>query len=65
MVRRLDAGTVWVNTYRAVSYHTPFGGFKMSGNGVDNGLESIAEYTRVKTAWIELSGTGGDPFVLR
>jgi aldehyde dehydrogenase (NAD+) len=65
MVRRLDAGTVWVNMYRAVSYHTPFGGFKMSGNGVDNGLESIGEYTRVKTAWVELSGADGDPFVLR
>lgn len=65
MVRRLDAGTVWVNTYRAVSYHTPFGGFKMSGSGVDNGLESIAQYTRVKTAWVELSGADGDPFVLR
>jgi len=65
MVRRLDVGTVWVNTYRAVSYHTPFGGFKMSGNGIDNGLESLAEYTRVKTAWVELSGSSGDPFVLR
>ena len=41
MARRLDCGTVWVNTYRNVSYMAPFGGFKQSGYGKDNGLESL------------------------
>ena len=38
---RLEAGTVWVNTYRAVSYTSPFGGYKRSGIGRESGLEAI------------------------
>jgi aldehyde dehydrogenase (NAD+) len=56
------AGTVWVNCYRLVSPHAPFGGYKMSGLGRENGLESIHEYTEVKTVWLELSGQTRDPF---
>ena len=38
MAERLEAGTVWVNTYRAVSYMSPFGGYKRSGIGRESGL---------------------------
>jgi aldehyde dehydrogenase (NAD+) len=60
----LRAGTVWVNSYRTLSFNTPFGGYKMSGLGRENGLESINEYTQVKSVWVELSGQTRDPFTL-
>jgi aldehyde dehydrogenase (NAD+) len=58
----LRVGTVWVNSYRTISFNTPFGGYKMSGLGRENGLESIKEYTQVKSVWVELSGQTRDPF---
>lgn len=60
----LRAGTVWINSYRTLSFNTPFGGYKMSGLGLENGLESLKEYTRVKSVWVELSGKTRDPFTL-
>ena len=41
MAARIKAGTVWVNTYRAVSFLMPFGGYKASGLGRENGAEAI------------------------
>jgi aldehyde dehydrogenase (NAD+) len=64
MALAIRAGTVWVNSYRAVGPMAPFGGFKASGLGRENGLESLAEYTELKTVWIELSGASRDPFNL-
>ena len=43
----LRAGTIWINSYRTLSFNTPFGGYKQSGIGRENGLESIGEYTQV------------------
>ena len=60
----LKAGTVWINSYRTVSFNAPFGGYKMSGLGRENGVESIREYTQVKSVWVELSGQTRDPFSL-
>ena len=60
----LRAGTVWINSYRTISFNTPFDGYKQSGIGRENGLESIREYTQVKSIWIELSGETRDPFKL-
>jgi aldehyde dehydrogenase (NAD+) len=60
----LRAGTVWVNSYRTLSFNTPFGGYKMSGMGRENGLESLKDYTQVKSVWVELSGQTRDPFTL-
>jgi acyl-CoA reductase-like NAD-dependent aldehyde dehydrogenase len=60
----LRAGTVWINAYRTVSFNTPFGGFKMSGYGRENGLQSLDEYTQVKAVWVELSGQTRDPFTV-
>ncbi len=64
MSRALHAGTVWVNTYRTVSYTAPFGGFKQSGYGKDNGREALDGYLLTKTVWVELTGATRDPFVL-
>lgn len=60
----LRAGTVWINAYRAVGLMAPFGGFKASGFGRENGLAAIDEYTALKTVWVELSGVSRDPFKL-
>ncbi len=64
MARALAAGTVWVNTYRNVSYMAPFGGFKQSGYGKDNGREALDGYLQTKTVWVELTGATRDPFVV-
>lgn len=66
MVRRIHAGIVWVNTYRAVSPMAPFGGYGLSGLGREGGAESILEYTRTKAVWIRTSDEPiPDPFVMR
>ena len=63
---RLEAGTIWVNTYRAMSPMSPRQGFKNSGVGVEHGTETIREYTRLKSVWINTSEEPvADPFVLR
>ncbi|MCH5671643.1 aldehyde dehydrogenase [Streptomyces gilvus] len=66
MAGRLDAGTVWVNTYRAMSPMSPRQGFKTSGVGVEHGTETIKEYTRLKSVWINTSDEPvADPFTMR
>ena len=66
MIARLRAGIVWVNTYRAVSPIAPFGGFGRSGLGREGGLESVLDYTRVKSVWLRTSDDPiPDPFVMR
>ena len=62
--RALRVGTVWINTYRNVSYMAPFGGFKQSGYGRDNGLEALDGFLQTKTVWVELTGATRDPFVI-
>jgi aldehyde dehydrogenase (NAD+) len=66
MASALEAGTVWVNMYRAMSPTSPRSGFKASGMGVEHGQETIREYTRLKSVWINTSDEPhGDPFVMR
>ena len=65
MAERIQAGTVWVNTYRAVSYMSPFGGYKDSGLGRENGMDAIREYLQVKSVWINTGAATANPFVLR
>ena len=65
MSEALQAGTVWVNTYRAVSYTSPFGGYKRSGLGRESGINAIKEYLQVKSVWIATRSSTGNPFVLR
>ena len=61
----LEAGTVWVNTYRAVSYMAPFGGYKRSGIGRESGQEAINPYLQTKTIWIDALGETANPFIIR
>ena len=65
MAARLAAGTVWINTYRAVSMMSPFGGYKRSGLGRENGAEAIKDYLQVKSVWIDTNPEFPNPFVLR
>ncbi|MDP4023827.1 aldehyde dehydrogenase [Methylobacterium sp. NEAU 140] len=66
MSKGLRAGTVWVNTYRAVSYMMPFGGMKRSGIGRESGIESIRAYLETKSVWISTSRDAPEnPFVMR
>ncbi|MFY9691444.1 MAG: aldehyde dehydrogenase, partial [Candidatus Acidiferrales bacterium] len=65
MSERLEAGTIWVNTYRAVSYMSPFGGYKRSGIGRESGAEAIREYLQTKSVWIDIAGNAPNPFVMR
>jgi acyl-CoA reductase-like NAD-dependent aldehyde dehydrogenase len=61
---RVRAGTVWINAYRVVAPNMPFGGYKASGIGRENGLDALYEYTETKSIWIETSGATRDPFTL-
>jgi len=65
MSERLETGTVWVNTYRATSYMSPFGGYKQSGIGRENGARMIHEYLQTKSVWINYGAPTADPFVQR
>jgi (Z)-2-((N-methylformamido)methylene)-5-hydroxybutyrolactone dehydrogenase len=65
VARDLKAGTVWINTYRAISYASPFGGYKQSGYGRELGWEAVREFTQVKSVWVDLAETVPDPFALR
>jgi aldehyde dehydrogenase (NAD+) len=52
--REVKAGTIWVNCYHVVDTTTPFGGFKMSGQGRENGEAVLEHYTELKTVTIKL-----------
>ncbi len=66
LIRKLRAGVVWVNTYRAVSPMAPFGGNGLTGYGREGGLDAIRDYTRTKSVWINTSDAPmADPFVMR
>jgi acyl-CoA reductase-like NAD-dependent aldehyde dehydrogenase len=65
VANRLQAGTVWVNMYRAMTFNSPFGGYKASGIGRQNGIEAIDAYLQTKSVWCELSDEIQDPFVMR
>ncbi len=65
MTDRLRAGTIWVNTYRAVSYMSPFGGYKRSGLGRENGQEAIYDFLQTKCVWISTAEDTPNPFIMR
>ena len=63
---QLRSGICWINTYRAVSPIAPFGGFNQSGYGREAGMDSIMDYTRTQTTWINTSDKPmANPFVMR
>ena len=64
--KAIRAGITFVNTYRLISPSAPFGGIKDSGYGKEAGIESIKDYTRVKTTWFYTSDEPTlDPFSMR
>lgn len=63
--RAVQAGRIWVNTYRATSINVPFGGFRSSGYGREAGIDALRDYTETKALMIDISGEPvADPFVM-
>ena len=54
IARAIKAGTVWVNTYNLYDPALPFGGFKESGFGRDQGKDALEKYTQTKSVWVNL-----------
>jgi acyl-CoA reductase-like NAD-dependent aldehyde dehydrogenase len=66
VAKAVDAGIVWVNTYRVVSPIAEFGGVKGSGYGRESGFQAMYDYTRPKTIWMNTSSEPmANPFVMR
>jgi len=59
---RIEAGIVWVNTYRYIRWSTPYGGFKESGWGRENGIESLDGYLETRTTVISTTGRFPDAY---
>ena len=51
----MQAGTCWINCYNVYDVSVPFGGYKASGFGRENGKEVMENYTQTKSTWIDLS----------
>jgi (Z)-2-((N-methylformamido)methylene)-5-hydroxybutyrolactone dehydrogenase len=65
-MRRIQAGIVYINTYRIISPMVPFGGNGDTGYGREAGIETLLDYTRPKTVWVNTSDTPmADPFTMR
>jgi acyl-CoA reductase-like NAD-dependent aldehyde dehydrogenase len=65
VAKAVNAGVIWINTYRAIAPNAPFGGFNSSGMGKEDGIEAIYDYTRYKSVWVNLSDAPpSDPFVV-
>jgi aldehyde dehydrogenase (NAD+) len=54
IARLIKAGTVWINTYNLYDPALPFGGFKESGFGRDQGRDALEKYTQTKSVWVNL-----------
>lgn len=50
--KALKAGTVWINCYNCFDAASPFGGYKMSGFGRENGIHAMELYTQIKSVWV-------------
>jgi acyl-CoA reductase-like NAD-dependent aldehyde dehydrogenase len=62
---QLEAGTVWVNMYRANAPAMPFGGYKSSGIGRENGVHAVDDYLQTKAVWVETEPSVADPFSVK
>ncbi|MBX6315770.1 MAG: aldehyde dehydrogenase family protein [Isosphaeraceae bacterium] len=54
LAKKIKAGTIWINCYHVVDTTTPFGGYKMSGQGRENGEAALEHYTEIKTVTVKL-----------
>jgi acyl-CoA reductase-like NAD-dependent aldehyde dehydrogenase len=55
VARKLQAGTVWINTYNIYDTAAPFGGYKQSGFGREMSMHALEHYTQVKSVWVDLN----------
>jgi acyl-CoA reductase-like NAD-dependent aldehyde dehydrogenase len=55
VARRLQAGTVWINTYNVYDTAAPFGGYKQSGFGREMSMHALEHYTQIKSVWVDLN----------
>jgi aldehyde dehydrogenase (NAD+) len=55
VARKLQAGTVWINTYNVYDTAAPFGGYKQSGFGREMSLHALEHYTQIKSVWVDLN----------
>ncbi|MEX0779995.1 MAG: betaine-aldehyde dehydrogenase [Balneolales bacterium] len=58
VVSQLQAGICWINNFNITPVEIPFGGYKMSGIGRENGRAAIEHYTQLKTVYVEMEGVG-------
>ena len=65
MAKRLQAGTVRINTYRALAFNSFFGGYKDSGLGGVDGIEAVDQFLQTKSVWCETSDEIQDPLVIK
>jgi aldehyde dehydrogenase (NAD+) len=63
--KAIQAGTVWINTYRAIACQSPFGGTKQSGFGRERGEAALDEFTAFKNVMIDYSDALRDPFSIK
>ena len=56
----IRAGTIWINNYRVFNWLMPFGGYKMSGYGRENGRAVMDHYTQIKSVWVDLQDQAQD-----
>src|SRR5436305_1860584 len=62
LAKRLQAGTVWINTWHMIEPNSPFGGYKLSGYGRENGIAMVEHLTRLKQVWVDLNDFTMDLF---
>jgi betaine-aldehyde dehydrogenase len=56
VIAKIEAGTCWINHYNVTPIELPFGGFKMSGLGRENGRAAIEHYSQLKSVYVGMSG---------
>lgn len=62
IARRIEAGTVYINTYFNAAAQSPVGGFKQSGYGRENGIEGMRCFMQTKSVWLSTNPGHPDPF---
>ncbi|MFZ1772838.1 MAG: aldehyde dehydrogenase family protein, partial [Rhizobiaceae bacterium] len=53
VIAQIKAGTCWINTYNICPAEVPFGGYKQSGIGRENGMAALLHYSQIKSVYVE------------
>jgi phenylacetaldehyde dehydrogenase len=62
LAERLEAGIVWINDHHRIDPSSPWGGFKDSGIGLENGIECYKDYTKIRSVIVNISSEKFDWF---